>query len=92
MNFLQQLFITIQQNPLLLILYTVYSLSLKGFSLWKAARNSHKYWFIALLVINLLGIPELLYIFIFSKKQLSLPTKKLISLPEKKPVRVKKNK
>jgi len=40
----------------------------KGVALWKAARNQHKYWFIALLVVNTVGILEILYIFIFSKR------------------------
>ena len=47
------------------------TLTLKGFALWKAAKNSNKYWFVAILIINLFGIPELLYIFIFSKRSIS---------------------
>jgi amino acid permease len=39
----------------------------KGWALWIAARKGSKPWFIALLVINTLGILEILYIFIFSK-------------------------
>ncbi|MFA5099091.1 MAG: DUF5652 family protein [Candidatus Paceibacterota bacterium] len=40
----------------------------KGLALWKAARLGDKYWFMALLVINTLGILEILYIYIFSEK------------------------
>lgn len=65
----------IQQNPIFLFVFSVYSATLKGLSLWKAAKNSHKYWFIGLLVVNLLGIPELLYIFYFSKTKFNLPKK-----------------
>jgi len=37
-------------------------------AMWKAAKNSHLVWFIVFFVVNLLGIPEIVYIFWFSKK------------------------
>jgi len=40
----------------------------KGLALWKAARKGSRNWFIALLVINTLGILGILYIFFFSKR------------------------
>lgn len=40
----------------------------KGIALWKAAKNGSLPWFIALLVINTIGILEIVYIFFFSKK------------------------
>ena len=46
----------------------VWSVAWKGLALWKAARESSKIWFIVLLVVNTLGILEILYIYIFSKK------------------------
>ena len=51
------------------IFFIIYSVVVKGIALWKAARKTQKGWFVALLVINTLGILELLYIFIFSKKE-----------------------
>lgn len=39
----------------------------KGVALWKAADKKQKWWFIALLVVNTLGLFEILYIFVFSK-------------------------
>lgn len=84
MNNITDLFITIQENPVLLILYTLYTVSLKGLSLWKAAKNSHKYWFIGLLIVNFFGIPELLYIFVFSKNKIVLPDLKILKLKAKK--------
>ena len=33
----------------------------------KAARNGEKYWFLAILVINSLGILPILYIYLFQK-------------------------
>ena len=46
----------------------VWSLVWKGFALWKAARNKSAGWFIVLLVVNTLGILEILYIFVFGRK------------------------
>jgi hypothetical protein len=54
-------------NPYLLTALIVWSLAWKGVALWKAARNESKPWFIALLIINTVGILPILYIFIFSK-------------------------
>jgi len=39
----------------------------KAVALWKAAQKKDLYWFIALLLINTMGILEMLYIFVFSK-------------------------
>jgi hypothetical protein len=48
----------------------------KGLALWKAARNDSKGWFIVLLVVNSIGILDILYIFIFGKKETPNKTKK----------------
>ncbi len=38
----------------------------KGMALWKAAQKEQKWWFVAFLVVNTLGILEILYIYVFS--------------------------
>jgi hypothetical protein len=38
-------------------------IALKGYSLWHAAKRDEKGWFIALLIINTMGILELVYLF-----------------------------
>jgi len=48
-------------------LLMVWSLVWKGWALWKSARNGSKGWFVALLIINTLGILEILYIFVIGK-------------------------
>ena len=53
----------------LFIMIIIWSLAWKGVALWKAARNNQVYWFIALLIINTLGILEIIYIYVFAKKQ-----------------------
>ncbi len=54
---------------ILFVILTIWVLVWKGIALWKAARNGEKYWYVALLVVNTLGILEILYIFFFSKKK-----------------------
>jgi hypothetical protein len=54
-----------------LFILMVWSFVWKGLALWQAARNGHKGWFVALLLINTLGILEILYIYIFGKQQKS---------------------
>jgi len=56
-------------NQWLTLLVIAWCLPWKGVALWKAARKGHKWWFIALLVINTLAILEILYIFVFSKRK-----------------------
>lgn len=53
----------------LIIIIGLWTLPWKAVALWKAARQGAKYWFVALLVINTVGLLEILYIFIFSKKR-----------------------
>ncbi|KKP59462.1 MAG: Membrane protein [Candidatus Magasanikbacteria bacterium GW2011_GWC2_34_16] len=52
-----------------MIVFAVWSIFWKGWAMWIAARQGQKVWFGALLVVNTLGILEILYIFIFSKSQ-----------------------
>lgn len=51
----------------MLIPLAIWSLFWKGWALWRAAKNGSKPWFIALLVINTVGILEILYLFVFGK-------------------------
>lgn len=51
----------------LIAFLVVWSVFWKGKALWHAARNSQKYWFVALLVINTLGILEIVYLSFFQK-------------------------
>lgn len=53
-----------------LIAITLWSLPWKGVALWKAAIRKEKRWFITLLLVNSIGILDILYIFIFSKREI----------------------
>jgi hypothetical protein len=50
-----------------LVVLAVWTIVWKGIALWKSARLSQPLWFVLLLIINTLGILEILYIFIFSR-------------------------
>ncbi len=45
----------------------VWTLVLKGFALWHAARGNQKWWFFFLLIANTLGILEIVYLIWFRK-------------------------
>ncbi len=51
----------------LLAIVVIWSLIWKGLALWKAAKKDSKPWFVALLVINTMGILEILYLYLFSE-------------------------
>jgi len=48
----------------ILIVWTMYW---KGRALWKAARKTRKIWFIAILILNTMGLLEIAYLFLFDK-------------------------
>lgn len=41
----------------------------KGYALWLSARNTHKWWFIILLLVNTLAILDIIYIFAIGRKK-----------------------
>jgi len=56
-------------NSIVLLIVIAWSVFWKGWALWRAARNAQKYWFIAILLVNTLGILEIVYLNWFSKKK-----------------------
>jgi len=51
----------------LIIVLAVWTTAIKAFALWHAARNNQLYWFVPLMVLNTLGILELVYLLAFRK-------------------------
>ena len=50
-----------------LVVLMIWSLVWKALAMWKAARKGDKIWFVVFLIINTLGILDILYIYVFSK-------------------------
>jgi len=49
-------------------LWLLFTIVLKGYALWHAAKRGQIWWFVALMIFNTLGILELIYIVFFLKK------------------------
>ncbi len=54
----------------------IWSMVWKGIALWRAGRNNQLAWFIVMLIVNTVGILEILYIFIFQKDMNKKTSKK----------------
>lgn len=50
-----------------ILVATLWTLYWKYRALWYCAKNDRKMWFIIFLVVNTLGILEILYLYVFSK-------------------------
>jgi hypothetical protein len=59
---IDQIFAYFEANPLVLVLLIAWVLVWKGLALWRAAELKQKGWFVALLVINSLGLLEIIYL------------------------------
>lgn len=55
-------------GELTLLAIIVWTFVWKGLALWRASHEESRWWFIILLVVNTLGILEILYLFFFSKR------------------------
>lgn len=68
---------TNEYSPTVLMLLALWSIFWKGLSLWHSGRRGQAWWFAILLVVNTLGLLEIVYLFgilklkfseLFSKK------------------------
>jgi len=67
----------LREEPLLFIglaVLLLWSTVWKGFALYRAGANRSPGWFACLLIFNTLGILEILYLFVFSKKKPGVTT------------------
>ena len=75
------------EYPLWIYLIGLWSLLWKGIALWRCANDQQKIWFVAILILNTLGIVEIIYLFKFAKKKLTLEEiktwPKLLSIKKK---------
>lgn len=51
------------------LLLIAWTLVWKGIALWKAARLNQNVWFIILLILNTMGILEIIYIFAVARRK-----------------------
>lgn len=63
-------------SPIWFYLLLAWTIVWKGFALWKAAHKNSKPWFVVLLLINTVGILEILYLFVFSEQKHSKKAEK----------------
>ena len=54
-------------TPVLIVL-VLWSLAWKGVALWRAARRRQLGWDVVLLVVNTVGILEIIYIFLVARR------------------------
>lgn len=60
------------QNPtswILLSAFVIWSFIWKGLALYRAGANRSPAWFVVLLLVNTLGVLEILYVFVFSRSR-----------------------
>jgi len=58
----------VESHTMLFVLLFVWSLFWKGVALWKSARLSHKWWFLIILVVNSVGIVDIIYIYFIARR------------------------
>jgi len=67
---------------ILFILLAVWTLLWKALALWYAARNRQKIWFVVFLVVNTVGILEIIYLLRFRKDRNAPGATSLFSIPD----------
>lgn len=55
-------------ETIIIVILTIWSVLWKCYSVWHAAKNGHKKWFIALVILNTIGILDMIYVFRILKK------------------------
>ena len=66
-TFAELLGVSVTTAVVLLAVISIWTLIWKGLALWKSAKKNSLAWFIVLLIVNTLGILEILYIYVFSE-------------------------
>lgn len=72
-NLNQQIKDIIKKQPLIILIIIFWSFTWKGLALWRAVALQQKVWFVVLLVINTLGLLEIIYLIITRHKFLDAP-------------------
>jgi len=64
-------------SPVILAMLLAWSIIWKMWAVWRAARLGQKWWFIILFLVNTVGILEIIYLFVISKKKMKEQETKL---------------
>ena len=67
-------------SPQILFFLIIWTLIWKGLALWKSAKLNQPTWFVLLLVINTIGILELIYLILYSKHSVLTTAKTQLSM------------
>ena len=65
-------------SMVLLMIMVIWSLIWKGIALWYAARRGEKVWYVLLLILNTVGILEIIYIFAVAKRSDKVAPKPMV--------------
>lgn len=57
------------QYTVVIFLLAIWGLVWKGLALWRAARSEQTTWFVILLVVNTLGLLEIVYLYLVNPKR-----------------------
>ena len=72
---IQKLTDLMNAHPYLMALGAIWVMVWKGLALWRAAEHQARGWFIIILVVNTLGLLEIIYLFFVTKpKQPEIPS------------------
>lgn len=52
----------------ILLLAVAWTLPWKGMALWRSARRAEKVWFVVFLLVNTLGLLEIVYLFAIARR------------------------
>ncbi|GIW61533.1 MAG: hypothetical protein KatS3mg089_0385 [Patescibacteria group bacterium] len=58
--------------PFIFYFIFLWAILWKGLALWRAAQGEQKYWFIAMLILNTLGVLEIIFLLRFAKNKLTV--------------------
>ncbi len=58
--------------PALFLVIYIWSLIIKGVALWRASNLKQRNWFVAILILNTIGLLEMFFLFKFATKKLTL--------------------
>ena len=59
----------LRSNSYIFIILGIWELVWKGLALWTASQNKQRNWFIAILILNTVGILPIVYLKFFQKKK-----------------------